>query len=98
MSDEFKTPGFNSLPITHHLLSCFRRLRNFRYFVAFDANRANPHADDPALRALGADFLQVGIETAPGAIVRVGDVITELRPFAADFASFCHDCFRTSEK
>jgi hypothetical protein len=44
---------------------------NFGYFVAFDTNRANPHADDPALRALGTDFLQIGVETAPGPIVRV---------------------------
>jgi len=68
-------------------------LRNFGYFVAFNATGANPLAHDPALRALDTDFLQVGIETPPGAIVRVRDVITELRPFAADFASFCHDCF-----
>jgi len=66
----------------------------FQDFACFNAARANPLADGPALRTLHADFLQVGIETAPGAIVRMGDVITELRPFAADFASFCHDCLR----
>ena len=84
--------------IAHHSafiisLRRFRYLRDFGYFVAFDATGANSHAHDPALRALGADFLQVGIETAPGAIVRVRDVITELRAFAANFTSFCHDCF-----
>ena len=67
-------------------------MRHLRDFVAFDATGANLHADDPALRALGADFLQVGVETPAGAIVRVGDVVTELRAFAADFASFSHDC------
>jgi hypothetical protein len=75
----------------HHLLS------RFRDFAALDAGGADFHAHVPALRALHANFLQVGIETTPGAIVRVGDVVAELRPFAADFASFCHDCFRTSE-
>jgi hypothetical protein len=78
-------------------LSRFRRLRYFRDLVAFDATGANSHTHVAALRALDANFLQVGVETPAGAIVRVGDVITELRAFAADFASFCHDCLSTSE-
>ena len=71
----------------------FRGLRHLRDFVAFDATGANLHTHDPALRALRANFLQVGIETTAGAIVRVGDVVSELWAFAADFASFSHDCF-----
>jgi hypothetical protein len=35
--------------------------------------------------------LQVGIETAARAIVRVRNIIAELWAFATDFASFSHD-------
>jgi hypothetical protein len=97
-SDELKQNEFVLL-LARHLslfLSRFRRLRYFRDLVAFDATGANPHTHVAALRALHANFLQVGVETSAGAIVRVGDVITELRAFAADFASFCHDCLSTS--
>jgi hypothetical protein len=96
MNDELKDKW--SYFIIHHSyfiisLSCFRRLRHFRDFVAFDATGANLHAHHPALRALRAYLLQVGIETPAGAIVRVRDVVTELWAFAADFASFSHNCF-----
>ena len=53
--------------------------------------------DDAALRALDAYGLQVGVEAAARAVIRVGNVIAELRPFAADFASFGHDDLSTSE-
>jgi hypothetical protein len=40
---------------------------------------------------LDAYGLQVGVEAAARSIVRVRDVVAELRAFAADFASFSHD-------
>jgi hypothetical protein len=35
--------------------------------------------------------LQIRVKAAAGAVIRVGNVITELRAFAANFASFSHD-------
>jgi hypothetical protein len=63
----------------------------FRDFARLDATGANLLALDAALRALDADGLQIRVEAAARAIVRVGNIITELRPFATDFASFSHD-------
>jgi hypothetical protein len=94
MKDERQVIAITSafiVPTSSLDLSCFR------HFVAFNATGADFHAHVAALRALHADLLQVGVETPAGAIVRVGDVVTELRAFAADFASFCHDCLSTSE-
>jgi len=60
--------------------------------------------DLAALDAAGADAnplgiavdqrlhrLQVDVPTAAGDVVGVGDVIAELRPFAADIAYLCHE-------
>jgi hypothetical protein len=59
-------------------------------FACLDTTGANLQALNAALRALHAYGLQVGIKATPRAIVRVRDIITELRAFAADFASFSH--------
>jgi hypothetical protein len=72
--------------IVHHL----KRLRRFGDLAGLDARGADLHADVAALRALDADGLKVGVEAAARAVVRVRDVIPELRPLAADFASFSH--------
>jgi hypothetical protein len=60
-------------------------------FACLDATGANLLAFDAALRTLDADGLQVGVKAAARAIIRVGNIITELRAFAANFASFSHD-------
>ena len=60
-------------------------------FTGLDTTGANLLALDASLGALHADRLQVGIKATPRAVVRVGNIIAELRPFAADFASFSHD-------
>jgi hypothetical protein len=88
MNDELKDSRSHFIVPT----SSFRS-RCFLHLARFDTGRADLHADVPALRSLNANLLQVGIETPPGAVVRVRDVVAELRAFAADFASFCHDCF-----
>jgi hypothetical protein len=43
------------------------------------------------LRTLNTDGLQIWVKAAAGAIIRMRNIITELRAFAADFASFSHD-------
>src|SRR5919108_4124468 len=65
-------------------------LGRLRDLARLDAGRADLHPYGPALRALDAYGLQVGVEAAARAVVRVRDVVAELRPLAADFASFSH--------
>lgn len=88
-------------PARFHLASFLAQaawlfLSRLRDFAAFDAAGADPHAHVSPLRTLDADRLQVRIEAARGAIIRMRDIVTELRAFAADFASFGHDCLSTS--
>jgi hypothetical protein len=66
-------------------------LSRFSDFARLDATGANLHALNAALRTLHADGLQVGIKATRRAVIRVGNIIAELRAFAANFASFSHD-------
>jgi hypothetical protein len=66
-------------------LGCFRNL------ACFDTPCANLRALNAALRSLQANGLQIRVKPAAGAVIRVGNIITELRAFAANFASFSHD-------
>src|SRR2546423_13472985 len=68
-------------------------LGRLRDLARLDAGRADLHATRPALRALDSYGLKVGVEAAARAVVRVRDVVAELRPLAADFASFSHCVF-----
>jgi len=63
----------------------------FCYFSSLNATGANFHSLSAALGLLDANGLQVGIETPWRSIVCVRDVVSELRTFTADFASFSHD-------
>src|ERR1043165_3462722 len=72
-------------PRLHPLL-----LGRLRDLARLDAGGADLHAYRPALRALDAYRLKVRVEAAARAVVRVRDVVAELRPLAADFASFSH--------
>ena len=65
-------------------------LRGFDNFARFDAAGAHLHTAVAAVRKLNADGLQVRVETPTGLIVGVGNIITELRPFAADITSLSH--------
>ena len=65
-------------------------LRSFRNFASFDTACADLHALNASLRALHANGLQVWIKATGSAIVRMRNIVAELRAFAADFASFCH--------
>jgi hypothetical protein len=81
----FSSYGFEKIKASGRFSSCFRN------FACLDAPGANLRALHAALRSLQADGLQVRVETAAGAVIRVGNIITKLRAFAADFASFSHD-------
>src|SRR5919202_6382704 len=77
--------------LIHHSAFIVRRLRRLRDLARLDAGGADLHAHRAALRALDADGLQIGIKAPRGAVVRVRDVVAELRALAADFASFSHN-------
>jgi hypothetical protein len=63
----------------------------FRNLACFDTPGANLRALNAALRSLQTNRLQVRVKPAAGAVIRVGNIITELWAFATDFASFSHD-------
>ena len=63
----------------------------FCYFSGLNATGANLHSLRAALGLLYANGLQIGIETPRRPIVCVRDIVSELRTFTADFASFSHD-------
>ena len=65
-------------------------------FAGLDAGRADLHAASATRGRLHADRLQVRIEATWGAIVRVRDIVAELRSLAADFTTFGHIVFATS--
>lgn len=59
------------------------------YFAAAQAAGANPHALVAGL-GLGMHRAQIDVPAPTGDVVRVTDVVTELRAFAADFTDLCH--------
>ena len=71
-------------------------LRSLCNLARFDTACADLHALNASLRALHANGLQVWIKATGSAIVRMRNIVAELRAFAADFASFSH-FFITSE-
>ena len=64
---------------------------SFRDLASLDTGGANLHALSAAIGALHADGLQIWIKATARPIIRMRDIIAELRAFAADFASFSHD-------
>ena len=61
-----------------------------RHFSCLDAGGADFHPAGAARGRLHANGLQVRIEPAPSAVIRVRDIIAELRALAADFTTFSH--------
>jgi hypothetical protein len=59
-------------------------------FAGLDAGRADFHPARATRGRLYANRLQVRIEATWGAIIRVRDIIAELRSLAADFTTFGH--------
>lgn len=72
-------------------------LGGFSDFAGLDTAGANLHSLGATLRLLHPNGLQIRIESARGSVIRMRNIIAELRAFAANFASFSHDCFDTSE-
>jgi hypothetical protein len=66
-------------------------LSRFCDFARLDATGANLLALNAACGALHSNGLQVRIKATARAVVRVRNIIAELRAFAANFASFSHD-------
>jgi hypothetical protein len=65
-------------------------LSGFGDFTGLDARSADFHPASATLRHLHADGLQIWIEASRRAIVRVRDIVAELRSLAADVATFSH--------
>ena len=72
------------------------RSSGFGDFTGLDAGRTDFHSACATLGRLYANRLQVRIEPAWGAIVRMRDIVAELRALAADFTTFGHIVFATS--
>jgi hypothetical protein len=66
-------------------------LRRFDNFAAFNTTSANFLSRISACRKLDANRLQIRVKATASFIVRVRNIISELRTFAADIASFCHN-------
>jgi hypothetical protein len=62
----------------------------FDDFAGFDAAGADAHALADTVY-LGFDGLEIDIPPASGRVVGVGDVVAELRAFAAEITFSCHD-------
>ena len=62
-------------------------------FLDFPASQARRAHADPLRRALhfGVDRAQIDVPAPFGHVMSVADVISKLRPLAADFAYLCHD-------
>ncbi len=63
---------------------------SFGDFAALDAACADAQLAGSAIY-FGLDGAKVDAPLATGDVVRVRDIVTELRTFAADFTDLCHD-------
>jgi hypothetical protein len=72
-----------------------RTLSSFDNLAAFDTAGAN---FDALARAIDqrADSLQVRIKAAAGPVIRVGNIVAELRAFAAKFTTISHNYLQSS--
>ena len=64
---------------------------SFLDFSASQAGRANADTLPRALPHFGVDRAQIDVPAALCHVVRVADVVSKLRPLAADLANLCHD-------
>ena len=70
-------------------------LRSLYNFAGLQAAGANLDALASTVDQ-GADRLQIGIKAAAGFVICVGNVIAELRAFAAEFTTISHNYLRIS--
>ena len=66
-------------------------------FAAAQAGRADADAFGRG-SYLGVDWAQIDVPAPLGDVVGVADVISKLRPLAADFAYLCHDYSRRKDQ
>jgi hypothetical protein len=83
MQDRFQITRLQNYPIIQ---------LSFLDFPASQAGRANADTLARALPHFGVDWAQIDVPSPLGHIVGVADVVSKLRPFAADLAYLCHDC------
>ena len=62
----------------------------FNDLARFDATSADANALVAAIH-FSLDRAKIYVPATLGHVVRVRDLVTELRTFAADFANLCHD-------
>jgi hypothetical protein len=62
----------------------------FDDLACFNATRADANALVAAID-FSLDWAEIYVPTTLGHVVRMRDLVTELRAFAADFAYLCHD-------
>jgi hypothetical protein len=72
-------------------------LSSFDNFPGFQTARANFDAFASTID-LRADSLQVRIKAAAGPVIRVGNIVAELRAFAAKFTTISHNYLQNSPK
>jgi hypothetical protein len=73
-----------------YLLTCCFLLLAFYDFAGLDAAGADLHALGRAV-GKGLHRLKIRVPAPTGDVVRVRDVVTELRAFAAKLTYLCHD-------
>ena len=66
----------------------------FDDFSGLDAAGADADTLAAAIE-LGLDRLKVDVPAAAGGVVCVGDVVSELRPFAAEITFVCHNLLQS---
>lgn len=68
-----------------------KELHSFDNFAGFNTASANFCASISASGKLNANRLQIRIKATTSFVVSVWNIVSELRTFAADIASFCHN-------
>jgi hypothetical protein len=83
--------------VTHRITPITKSGLRFLNFAAAQAGRAHTY---PLGRALHfrVDRAQIDVPAPLGHVMGVADVISELRPLAANFTNLCHDCSESNER
>ena len=71
-------------------LYLYKALRRFDDLARFDTAGTDLHTSVAAGRELDPNGLKIRVETSPGLIVSVRDVVSKLRAFPANVAALCH--------
>ena len=68
-----------------------KELHSFDNFAGFNTASANFLARIAARGLLNADRLQIRVKATTSFVVSMWNIVSELRTFSADIASFCHN-------